>query len=53
MKKNPVQRASFKNTCIVMGWDFNSFEEKYADYSIRADGYKNKRYTYKQIKKGE
>lgn len=34
-EKTPVLRSSFKRTCKRMGWDFNNFEEIFAEWYIR------------------
>lgn len=34
-EKTPVLRSSFKRTCKRMDWDFNNFEEIFAEWYIR------------------
>lgn len=41
-----IRRGSFKRTCKRAGWDFNDFEEVFAEYFIRKDNYKEKKYFY-------
>lgn len=43
----PTQRGSFKKICKNNKWDFNDFEEMFAEYKLRKDGVrKDKLYYY-------